>query len=147
MRHGVKKTKFHKGRDSHRALVRKLVLNFIEHGKLETTLKRAQVVKSTVDSLTYKSLTSSESNKNVLLRQLGDVSATKKMLNEIGPAFKTGTGGFVRLIKLGQRQGDNAEVAQLTWTKNFTPKAQPTGKSTKNDGKANKQLKSQKKEN
>ena len=93
MRHGVKKTKFHKGRDSHRALVRKLVLNFIEHGKLETTLKRAQVVKSTVDSLTYKSLTSSESNKNVLLRQLGDVSATKKMLNEIGPAFKTGTGG------------------------------------------------------
>ena len=37
MRHGVKKIKFHNGQDSHQALMRKLVLNFINHGKIETT--------------------------------------------------------------------------------------------------------------
>lgn len=117
MKHGVKKIKFRNGQDAHQALTRKLLLNFIRHGKLETTLKRAKVVKSSIDSLTSKSITGTESSKNVLLRELGDRDAVKKMMSVVAPTFKEGTGGFVRLQRLGQRQGDNAEVALLTWTK------------------------------
>ncbi len=120
MKHGVKKIKFRNGQDSHQALTRKLVLNFIRHGKLETTLKRAKVVKSSIDRLTSKSISGTESSKNVLLRELGDRAAVKKMMNVIAPTFKEGTGGFVRLQRLGQRQGDNAEVALITWTKEMT---------------------------
>lgn len=119
MKHGVKKIKFRNGQDSHQALTRKLLLNFIRHGKIETTLKRAKVVKSSIDRLTSKSITGTESSKNVLLRELGDRTAVKKMMNVVAPTFKEGTGGFVRLQRLGQRQGDNAEVALLTWTKDI----------------------------
>src|SRR3989338_1330446 len=122
MQHRINKIKFKKGQDSNQAVMRKLVVNFIEHGKLETTLKRAKAVKSAVDRLTYKSLTKSESSKNVLLSKLGNKKTVDKMFNEVGPAFKVGTGGFVRMIRIGKRQGDNAEVAQLMWSKDIFPK-------------------------
>jgi large subunit ribosomal protein L17 len=140
MRHGVKKTKFHHGQDSHQALTRKLLLNFIQHGKIETTLKRAKVVKSNIDRLTSKSISAAESDKNVLLKVLGDRAAVKKMMLEIAPVFKGEvTGGFVRLERLGQRQGDNAEVARLTWTKEVVVKTEPVGgKPTKKEQKVSK---------
>jgi hypothetical protein len=64
----------------------------------------------------------------------------KKMMLEIAPVFKGEvTGGFVRLERLGQRQGDNAEVARLTWTKEVVVKTEPVGgKPTKKEQKVSK---------
>lgn len=117
MRHKQKKIRFRKGRDATRATARKLVLNFIEHGKIETTVTRARTLKSLIDRLVYKAQNKTESNKNVLLSKLGEPKAVVKMFDVIGPHFKNRTGGYVRLVKLGTRLGDGGQIVRVEWIK------------------------------
>lgn len=105
--------------------MRKLALNFIERGHVETTIPKARALKSLMDRLSYKSLRHQESDKNVLLKHLGDQQVVSKMFTLIGPAFKETTGGFVTMIKLGVRQGDNAEMARIQWTKPLISEPKP----------------------
>ena len=115
MRQGVKKIKFHNGQDSHQALMRKLVLNFMSHGKIETTLQKGKALKSTIDRLTGKAIRNSSSDKNMLMKYLTTKKAVSYMVDVVGPAMNKRVGGYVTISKLGKRQGDNAEMTRLTW--------------------------------
>lgn len=117
MRHGVKKTKFRSGRDANRMLMRKLALNFLAHGKLTTTITKAKVLKTYMEQLTEKAKERKESNKNYLLRRLANVSVVNRMFDEVGPSVKEVTGGYVRIVKLGERDSDGALMARVQWTK------------------------------
>lgn len=132
MSKGVKKIKIRSGRDSNRALVRKLLLGFITNGRLTTTLKRAKIAKSEIDKLVYKSREKNEATKNVLLRHLADRKAVNKLFDEVGPKFKQRTGGYVKLIRLGRRMGDGSETARLEWIESFE-KIPDTTKTVKKD--------------
>src|SRR3989338_3037431 len=134
MKHSVKKIKFSKGKDSHEALVRKLVTNFIQNGKIETTLSRAKVLKSTIDSLVYKAIQNKESDRNVLLKHLGDKNVVMLLVKDIAPVFSGRVGGYVRLARKGIRQGDNAEIVQVTWSEEVLKKT-AEGKKEKKDQK------------
>ncbi len=111
----VKKIKMRSGRDATRSVVKKLLLGLITHGKLTTTLKRAKITKSNIDKLVYKSREKTEASNNVLLKNLGNREAVAKLFDVIGPKFKGRTGGYVKLVRLGQRMGDGAETARLEW--------------------------------
>lgn len=126
MKHGIKKIKFRRGQDANQALMRKLSTNFVKHGKLETTLSRAKAVKSSIDSLANKAKERTEARNSLLLSKFGDPKIVEKMFSEVGPSFKNRTGGFVRLTRLGKRQGDNAEMALIEWTKEVAKAAEPT---------------------
>ncbi|KXK11731.1 MAG: 50S ribosomal protein L13 [Microgenomates bacterium OLB23] len=126
MKHGIKKAKFKLGQDANQALVRKLVINFVQQGRLSTTLSKAKVLKGEIDRLVYKASQAKESDKNVLLRELGDKSVVKHMLTVVGPTFNGQVSGFTRMYRMGPRQGDNAEVARLEWVKPINEPAQPT---------------------
>lgn len=115
MRHGVHKIKFHKGQDSHQALLRKLVLNFIRHGKIETTLHKGKVLKATMDRLTGKAIRNSSSDKNMLMKFLTKKDVVSYMIDVVGPVMNKRIGGYVTIAKLGKRQGDDAEMTRLTW--------------------------------
>lgn len=115
MRHGVHKIKFYNGQDSHQALLRKLVLNFIRHGKIETTLHKGKALKATMDRLTGKAIRHSSSDKNMLMKFLTKKDAVSYMIDVVGPVMNKRTGGYVTIAKLGKRQGDDAEMTRLTW--------------------------------
>jgi len=117
MKHGIKKIKFKLGQDANQALMRKLVTNFVATGKLSTTGPKAKALKAKLDRLVYKASNGKESDKNVLLRELGSASVVKHMLTVIGPTFVGQTSGFTRMFKVGPRQGDNAEIARLEWVR------------------------------
>jgi len=117
MKHSIYKVKFRRGKDSNESVMRKLVLNFLKHGKLETTVSKAKAVKSLLDRLAFKARRQSEADKNVLLKHLGDKKAVQDMFDKVEPTFKKRTGGFVTIIRLGTRLGDNAEMARIGWTK------------------------------
>lgn len=117
MRHQVKKIKFKKGQDSTETVRRKLALNFIDHGKIETTVKKAKVLKSLIDQLVYQAKEKNEANKNILLRRLGDPKTVDKLFNLIVPVFSDRNSGFVKLVKTGQRLGDGSEMARVEWVK------------------------------
>jgi len=116
MRHQVKKIKFSLGRDANRMLMRKLASNFFKNNKIETTLEKAKSLKSYLENLIGKAKENNEANKNHLLKYLGNIEVVEMMFKDIGPKLKDKMGGYIRIIKLGARFSDGAEVARLEWT-------------------------------
>lgn len=130
MKHGIKKIKFKHGQDANQALMRKLVVNFVQTGRLSTTLSKAKALKARIDRLVYKASQAKESDKNVLLKELGSKTVVKHMLAVVGPSFNGQVSGYTRLYRVGPRQGDNAEVARLEWVKPLIEATQTAAEKT-----------------
>ncbi len=115
MRHRIKKTKFKWGQDANKMLLRKLLINFFTRGKVETTLPKAKVLKSLIEKMANKAKEKTESNKNYLLKNIGRPEMVRMLFDQVGPVLKEKTGGYVRIIRLGQRISDGAEMARIEW--------------------------------
>ena len=115
MRHRVKKIKFSNGIDANRALVRKLAVNFFLNGKLSTTLPKAKAIKPVIERLVEKMKVRSEANVNYLKSKLDSLEVIEMAYRDISPVVAKINGGYVRIIKLGQRESDGAETARIEW--------------------------------
>ncbi len=116
MRHRIKKVKFGGGRDANRMLARKLLVNFLIKGKLETSLAKAKTMRSLIERTVEKSKEKSEANKNYLLKMVDQKKVVNILFDQIGPVFKDRHGGYVRIVKLGRRSSDGGEMARIEWT-------------------------------
>lgn len=140
MRHRVKKIRFKKGRDATKATLRRLALNFIKKGRIKTTWPKIKILKSYIDRLTSKAKKKNQAAKNVLLKELGDKKIINQLFDLIVPHFNNREGGFVKVIRLGRRLGDGAEMGRMEWVepimkaKNLKVKEK---NKQKEDGKAN----------
>ena len=99
-----------------------MIMQLFEHEKIQTTLAKAKSIQPDAEKMitvARNSLTASEVEKLNARRQiaaeLGNSSAdiVKKLFDDIAPRFKTRPGGYTRLLKLGPRLGDNAEMVLL----------------------------------
>lgn len=115
MRHGVKKIKFNFGRDANKMLMRKLAVNFLSKGYLETTLAKAKSLKTHLEKLISKMKSRNEANKNFLLRYLANSDVVEDAFNRVGPALSKIVGGYVRVIKRGLRSSDGSLMAKVEW--------------------------------
>lgn len=115
MRHGVKKIKFSNGIDANRALTRKLAVNFFLKGKLSTTLSRAKAIKPVIERLIEKMKVKTESNLNYLKQKLDNKEVLEIAYKDISPVIAKINGGYVRVVKLGRRESDGAEVGRIEW--------------------------------
>jgi large subunit ribosomal protein L17 len=117
MYHRVKKIKFKGGYDATRMLIKKISYNFLTKGKIETTLVRAKALKPKIESLVEKMKEENEKNKKFFINYFGKRNLTPLFFKVIGPIFKEVKGGYVRIIKLGKRDSDGADIAKVEWTK------------------------------
>jgi large subunit ribosomal protein L17 len=115
MRHRVKKIKFSDGIDANRALVRKLAVNFFLKGKLTTTLFKAKTMKPVIERLVEKMKVKTESNVNYLKQKLDSRAVITMAFKDISPVIGKINGGYVRVIKLGKRGSDGAEMGRIEW--------------------------------
>ena len=115
MRHRVKKIKFSNGIDANRALVRKLAVNFFLKGKLTTTLSKAKAIKPVIERLIEKMKIRTEANVNYLKQKLDNKEVIEMAYKDISPIIAKINGGYVRVVKLGQRESDGAEVGRIEW--------------------------------
>jgi large subunit ribosomal protein L17 len=115
MRHGVKKFKFGSGIDANRALARKLAVNFFLKGKLSTTLPKAKAIKPVIERLVEKMKVRTEANVNYLKSKLDSKEVIEIAYRDISPVIAKVNGGYVRIVKLGQRESDGAETARIEW--------------------------------
>ena len=115
MRHRVKKVKFSNGIDSNRALVRKLTVNFFLKGKLTTTLPKAKAIKPVIERLVEKMKIKNESNINYLKQKLDNKEVLEMAYKDIGPVIAKINGGYIKVVKLGRRESDGAEVGRVEW--------------------------------
>lgn len=115
MLHGSKKFEFHSGKDSNKSILRKLLLSFFTHSHLVTTEKKGRVLKSALDVLVSKLRDSKQSNVNIVLKYLADARFVKSLFQNVGPQVQNITGGYVRLVKMGQRENDGTSMVRVEW--------------------------------
>ena len=105
-----------------KSLLRNLVTDLIQYGKVETTLATAKELSRLADRLvTYgkKGDLNSRRLAAAIVRneQAGEVTVLQKLFNEIAPSYKDRNGGYTSVLKTGVRKGDNAVTALVTWVK------------------------------
>jgi large subunit ribosomal protein L17 len=110
-RHGYRKL----GRtSSHRAaLLKNLSIALIEHGKIETTLIKAQEVRSFAEKLITTPCVGDANAHRAIFAALQNKEATKKLLNEVAPKYTERDGGYTRIVKTRIRRGDATVMAYI----------------------------------
>jgi large subunit ribosomal protein L17 len=111
MRHNKKFN--HLGRTaSHRdAMLANMAVSLIMHKRITTTLAKAKALKMYVEPLITRSKDDSTNSRRVVFRYLQNKFAIKELFGEVAAKVANRPGGYTRVIKLGSRQGDAAEIA------------------------------------
>lgn len=113
MRHRKKGKTLDRKRDPRKALMRSLATNLILHEKIKTTEAKAKAVKPIVEKLITKGKAGDLHARRELLKYLYVENAVKKILEDLSPRYKERKGGYTRIVKLGNRQGDAAKIVQI----------------------------------
>lgn len=100
-----------------KALLRSLATSVLLYEHVNTTLAKAKAVRPLVERMITKGKKKTLVSRRQLMQVLLSESAVNKVLEELGPRYQTRPGGYTRIIKLGTRKGDGAEVAQIQLVK------------------------------
>ncbi len=111
MRHRNDHRKLSRNTSHRRALLRNLVTDFLDHGRLMTTLPKAKELRPLAEKMiTLGKRDNLHARRQVQAYLLRDAIA-KKVFDTIAPRFADRKGGYSRIIKLGNRKGDGADMA------------------------------------
>jgi large subunit ribosomal protein L17 len=120
MRHRIAGRKLSRGKDERTALRRILIKQLFEFERIRTTRAKAEAVRGQAERLITLAKRGNEAGeaqavhaRRLVAARLGSNSALKKLFEDIAPRFVSRQGGYTRLIKLGMRQGDAAEMVLL----------------------------------
>ena len=97
--------------DSRLAMLRGLVTFLLEKGRIETTVTRAKEVRAMTEKMITIAKEPTLANKRLVFAFLTKESVAKKLFDEIAPTYAERNGGYTRIIKIGARRGDAAEMA------------------------------------
>lgn len=97
---------------SHRDLMfRNLANALIEHEEIKTTLPKAKEMRRIVEPLITLAKVDNTPKRRLAFARLRSKEAVKKLFSQLGPHYKSRSGGYLRLLKCGFRAGDNAPMA------------------------------------
>ncbi len=113
MKHNRKGKTLDRSNGPRRALLRNLATSLVLYENMNTTLAKAKAVRPLVEKLITTGRVKTLASRRRLARTLTIESAVNKVLEELGPRYATRPGGYTRIIKLGRRDGDGAEIAQI----------------------------------
>ncbi len=140
MRHRVFGRKLNRDVKERKALFRSLIAGLITHGKIKTTITRARTITSLAEKLVTHARENSRSSIVQVSSFLNKKEIIDKLTRDIAPRFGNKIGGYLRMIRLGRRAGDNAEEVFLEWSlpgkdlkipkKNNAIETKPSSKST-----------------
>jgi large subunit ribosomal protein L17 len=99
---------------SHRkAMMRNLVTALLEHGEIKTTITRAKEMRKYFDKMIGLGKKQDLHSRRQALAFVKSKEAVKKLFDEYGPLYEDRNGGYTRIYRLGQRLGDNAQMALI----------------------------------
>lgn len=99
--------------DHRRAMLRAMVTFLLEKGKIETTVTRAKEVRSVAEKMITTAKQDDLHAKRQVFSFITKEDVAKKLFDEIAPKYKERPGGYTRIIKIGPRRGDAAEMALI----------------------------------
>jgi large subunit ribosomal protein L17 len=108
-RHGLRKLN---KTSSHRlAMLRNMSVSLLKHEAIKTTLPKAKELRRVVEPIITLGKTDTLAHKRLAFDRLRDRDMVVKLFAELGPRYKSRNGGYLRILKMGFRQGDNAPMA------------------------------------
>ena len=96
-----------------KALHRSMVTSLFKHERVRTTKAKALEVRRTAEKMITRAKADTVANRRIVSGRLYDEGIVAKLFTDIAPRMKERNGGYTRILKLGQRQGDAAEVVIL----------------------------------
>ena len=111
MRHAVAGRKLSRPTGHRLALYRNLVTDLLRYEKLRTTLAKARAIQPIAEKMVTLGKIDSVHHRRLAAAQLFDAKIVKKLFDVIGPRFAERAGGYTRVIRIGQRLGDAADIA------------------------------------
>lgn len=139
MRHGYANRKLGRTSGHRTALFRNQLASIIQSERIVTTLPKAKELRPQIEKLITLAKNDSVHARRLAFRQVQDNDLIAKLFDKIGPRFSTRPGGYTRIMKLGARRGDAAEMAILELVERTPPedeKTETTGKKGKAESKA-----------
>jgi large subunit ribosomal protein L17 len=140
MRHRVAHRKLGRVTEHRIAMLRNQAQALLRHERIETTVPRAKELKPFVEriiTIAKRGIAGGDANgrslhaRRLVLRDIPDRTVVSKLFDTIAPRFETRPGGYTRILRLGYRRGDNAEVAQIELVgSEYNPNAEAEKKET-----------------
>ena len=120
MRHHVSGYKLSRTKDQRKALRRILIKQLFEHNRIQTTHAKAKAIRGDAEKLITLAKNSAKGSdidkvnaRRLAAASLNDAEIVKKLFDDVAPRFENRNGGYTRMIKLGQRTGDSADMVVL----------------------------------
>lgn len=121
-RHGLRKLN---RTSSHRlAMLRNMTNSLLRHEAIKTTLPKAKELRRVVEPMITLGKKPSLANRRLAFNRLRDRDIVTKLFDELGPRFANRNGGYLRILKFGFRQGDNAPMALVELVDRSEPTAE-----------------------
>ena len=113
MRHGKKFNHLSRQSSHRKAMLANMACSLIEHKRINTTVAKAKALKMFVEPLVTKSKEDTTHNRRIVFSKLRDKYAVTELFREVASKVADRPGGYTRIIKLGNRLGDNADMAMI----------------------------------
>lgn len=120
MRHKVAGYRLGRSKDARRALRRNLIKQLFEYERIKTTQAKAQAIRGEAEKLITLAKRGNAAGdakmvhaRRLAAARLSDPASVRKLFDDIAPRYEDRPGGYTRMLKLGPRQGDSAEMVLL----------------------------------
>lgn len=110
MRHGKKVNHLGRQRGHRKAMLANMACSLIERKRINTTLAKAKALRLYVEPLLTKSKDDSTHSRRIVFSYLKDKEAVSELFRDVAPKIADRPGGYTRILKTGNRLGDNAEM-------------------------------------
>src|SRR5499427_8840375 len=115
MRHLKRTAKLSRTGEHRNAMLANLVCSLIKHKRVTTTVAKAKAARSVAEKMVTLGKSGTIHDRRLASARLHQEEAVRILFNEIAPTHKERHGGYTRIVRLNQRQGDSAERAILEW--------------------------------
>jgi large subunit ribosomal protein L17 len=113
MRHGKKFNHLSRKTAHRKAMLANMACSLIEHKRINTTVAKAKALRVFVEPILTKSKTDTTHNRRTTFRYLRNKYAVTELFREVAPKIADRPGGYTRIIRIGKRLGDNAEMCMI----------------------------------
>mgnify|MGYP001825837460 CR=1 FL=1 len=113
MRHGKKFNHLGRKTAHRKAMLANMACSLIEHKRINTTTAKAKALKQFIEPMITKSKTDTTHNRRIVFSRLRQKEAVAELFRDVAAKVGDRPGGYTRIIKLGNRLGDNADMAMI----------------------------------
>ena len=144
MRHGSGLRKLNRTSSHRLAMLRNMTVSLLRHEEIRTTLPKAKELRRVVEPMITLGKKPSLANRRLAFDRLRDRSIVEKLFDDLGPRYARRNGGYLRILKMGFRNGDNAPMALVSLMERAEQAAEPKPEEPKKKSKKSEEQKAAK---